>query len=67
MDIILKKLIPTVLGKGSKPSAVITHTLKGKGASFMEDNNNWHYRIPNEEEDLPYLNLELFHEKSFVK
>ena len=31
-----------VLGKGSKPSAVIAHTIKGKGVSFMEDNNNWH-------------------------
>ena len=25
-------------------------TVKGKGISFMEDDNNWHYRIPNEEE-----------------
>lgn len=29
-----------------KPTAVIAHTIKGKGASFMEDDNNWHYRIP---------------------
>ena len=34
----------------NKPSAIIAHTIKGKGVSFMEDNNNWHYRIPNEEE-----------------
>lgn len=33
-----------------KPVAVIAHTVKGKGVSFMEDNNNWHYRIPSEEE-----------------
>tara|TARA_A100001388_G_scaffold274576_1_gene258431 strand:+ start:1914 stop:2720 length:807 start_codon:yes stop_codon:yes gene_type:complete len=32
------------------PSAIIAHTIKGKGVSFMEDNNNWHYRIPNEDE-----------------
>ena len=32
-------------GKG-KPVAVIAHTIKGKGVSFMEDDNNWHYRIP---------------------
>ena len=31
-----------------KPSAVIAHTIKGKGVSFMEDDNNWHYRTPNE-------------------
>jgi transketolase len=33
-----------------KPIAVIAHTVKGKGVSFMEDDNNWHYRIPNEVE-----------------
>lgn len=33
-----------------KPVAVIAHTVKGKGVSFMEDDNNWHYRIPTEEE-----------------
>ena len=25
---------------------IIAHTIKGKGVSFMEDNNNWHYRTP---------------------
>ncbi|CAE19694.1 possible N-terminal fragment of transketolase [Prochlorococcus marinus subsp. pastoris str. CCMP1986] len=34
----------------NKPSAIIAHTIKGKGVSFMEDNNNWHYKTPNEEE-----------------
>ncbi|WP_373653794.1 transketolase [Schlesneria sp. DSM 10557] len=29
-----------------RPTALIAHTLKGKGVSFMEDDNNWHYRIP---------------------
>ncbi|MEM1447157.1 MAG: transketolase [Planctomycetota bacterium] len=33
-----------------KPKAVIAHTLKGKGVPFMEDDNNWHYRIPKAEE-----------------
>ena len=33
-----------------KPHIIIAHTIKGKGISFMEDNNNWHYRIPNNEE-----------------
>ena len=36
-------------GSGS-PVAVVANTVKGKGISFMEDDNNWHYRIPNEEE-----------------
>jgi len=33
-----------------KPTAIIAHTVKGKGVSFMEDDNNWHYRIPTREE-----------------
>ena len=32
------------------PSMIIADTIKGKGVSFMEDDNNWHYRIPNKEE-----------------
>lgn len=32
------------------PTAIVAHTVKGKGASFMEDDNNWHYRIPNADE-----------------
>jgi len=43
-----------VLSKGQggkdKPVAVIAHTIKGKGVSFMENDNNWHYRIPSEKE-----------------
>lgn len=33
-----------------KPVAIIADTIKGAGVSFMEDDNNWHYRIPTEEE-----------------
>jgi transketolase len=33
-----------------RPVAVVAHTVKGKGVSFMEDDNNWHYRVPNDEE-----------------
>ena len=28
--------------KSEKPTAVIAHTLKGKGVSFLEDKNGWH-------------------------
>ncbi|KQZ01897.1 transketolase [Pseudolabrys sp. Root1462] len=34
----------------SKPVAFIANTVKGKGVSFMEDDNNWHYRAPTAEE-----------------
>jgi transketolase len=33
-----------------RPRAVVANTVKGRGVSFMEDDNNWHYRIPKEEE-----------------
>ncbi len=32
------------------PSIIIANTVKGKGISFMEDDNNWHYRVPTDEE-----------------
>jgi transketolase len=35
-----------------RPTAIIAHTVKGKGVSFMEDDNNWHYRIPTADEVL---------------
>jgi len=28
----------------------VAHTIKGKGISFMEDDNNWHYLTPNDEQ-----------------
>jgi len=34
----------------NKPKMIIANTIKGKGVSFMEDDNNWHYRLPNDEE-----------------
>ncbi|MCU7834963.1 MAG: transketolase [gamma proteobacterium symbiont of Taylorina sp.] len=33
-----------------KPIAIIADTVKGKGISFMQDDNNWHYRIPTNDE-----------------
>ena len=33
-----------------KPLCVIAHTVKGKGVSFMENNNLWHYRTAQDEE-----------------
>lgn len=32
------------------PTVVICRTIKGKGVSFMQDNNLWHYRSPSYEE-----------------
>ena len=33
-----------------KPKMIIANTIKGKGVSFMEDDNNWHYRLPTDAE-----------------
>lgn len=33
-----------------KPRAVIAHTVKGKGVSFMENNNDWHHNRLTEEQ-----------------
>jgi transketolase len=46
----LAVLMQDVPNGSGKPVAIIAHTLKGKGVSFMEDDNNWHYRAPTAEE-----------------
>jgi len=49
MEALLEKMSVVPNGSG-KPVAIIAHTVKGRGVSFMEDDNNWHYRIPTAEE-----------------
>ncbi len=45
MGAVVEALANVPNGSG-KPVAIVAHTVKGKGVSFMEDDNNWHYRIP---------------------
>lgn len=33
-----------------RPKMIVANTIKGRGISFMEDDNNWHYRLPSDEE-----------------
>jgi len=49
MDELVRQFSRLPDGAG-KPMAVVAHTVKGKGVSFMEDDNNWHYRIPTVQE-----------------
>jgi len=49
LDALLAALHREPDGTG-RPRAIICHTVKGKGVSFMEDDNNWHYRIPTADE-----------------
>lgn len=37
------------LNAGSKPSALIAHTVKGKGVSFMEHQKQWHHSVLSDE------------------
>jgi transketolase len=46
----LAKLMKNVPNGSGKPVALIAHTVKGRGVSFMEDDNNWHYRAPTADE-----------------
>ncbi len=44
----LVNLLRNVPDGSGKPVAIVAHTVKGKGVSFMENNNDWHYRSPND-------------------
>lgn len=46
----LLKALKNFPADNNKPTAIIAHTVKGKGVSFMEDDNNWHYRTPSADE-----------------
>jgi transketolase len=46
----LADAMASVPNGSGKPVAFVAHTVKGKGVSFMEDDNNWHYRVPTEDE-----------------
>ena len=46
----LTEAMQRVPNGSGKPVALIAHTVKGKGVSFMEDDNNWHYRAPTADE-----------------
>ena len=46
----INKALDTARSEKKKPSVIVADTIKGKGVSFMEDDNNWHYRTPNAQE-----------------
>ena len=37
-------------GIGGQPCAIVAHTIKGKGVSFMEDDVRWHAKAPTDDE-----------------
>jgi transketolase len=46
----LRRTLESVPIEAGKPSAIIAHTIKGKGVSWMENKVLWHYRPPAEDE-----------------
>jgi len=46
----LTDLLSRVPTEAGMPTAVIAHTVKGKGIAFMEDDLAWHYKSPNDDE-----------------
>ncbi len=49
--------------KSDKPKAVIANTVKGKGVSFMENDNLWHGTPPSDEQRTQALNELMWGEK----
>ena len=36
--------------KKGKPTVIIAKTIKGSGVSFIENQINWHHKVPSEDE-----------------
>ena len=47
---ILDSLSNAKSDRTGRPKVIIAHTIKGKGADFMENKLSWHYKSPNEME-----------------
>jgi transketolase len=46
----MDQIVPALERRGTRPQAVIAHTNKGQGISFMQDRGDWHHRVPNAEQ-----------------
>ena len=46
----MRKTFTSIKKESGKPTVIIANTIKGRGISFMENQNKWHYKYPNEEE-----------------
>jgi transketolase len=55
----LQSVLSRVPFEPGKPSAIICHTVKGKGFSFVENNMDWHHKNRISEEEIQSLLAEL--------
>lgn len=62
----LVDVLESVPAAKGKPTLIMANTTKGKGISFMENNAEWHHRVPSEEELKQALN-ELSEELQVLK
>ncbi|MBZ0304772.1 MAG: transketolase [Anaerolineae bacterium] len=46
----LVQLFDQIPFEPGKPNLIISHTIKGKGISFMEDQRAWHHKVPTDEQ-----------------
>lgn len=46
----LRKALHELPSEKGKPTLIIANTVKGKGVSYMEDQANWHHRVPSDEQ-----------------
>lgn len=46
----LEQVLQETKDNDTRPLAIVAHTIKGKGVSFMEDRLEWHFKSPNEEQ-----------------
>lgn len=49
-DQIARALMTGTSRNPAKPTVIIAYTIKGKGASFMENRLEWHFKSPNDEQ-----------------
>jgi transketolase len=48
----LRTLLQSLPLEPGKPTAVVCHTIKGQGVSFMENDLSWHHRSKIKDEDI---------------
>jgi transketolase len=46
----IERVLTAVPESSGRPTALVAHTIKGQGVSFMEDRLEWHYKSPSPEQ-----------------
>lgn len=46
----MAEIVPALEHRGTRPHAIVAHTNKGQGISYMQDKVDWHHKVPNAEQ-----------------